>query len=170
MPLHPWDFPGKRVLEWGAIIFFQLNRWVNNKCSFIPFFIFSLFLTPKVFKDFGLVLIPPLLSLPLENKAVSCWPILGSKRIQEEQVKWGLAHEWEGHSLIGFLCSRKKNVLLTIFLNNEGGIKRFIQYWGVLFYLSRTKVLEAVFLSMQITHACICVTLSPQVASKLIYF
>ena len=124
MPLHPRDFPGKRVLEWGAIIFFQLNRWVNNKCSFIPFFIFSLFLTPKVFKDFGLVLIPPLLSLPLENKAVSCWPILGSKRIQEEQVKWGLAHEWEGHSLIGFLCSRKKKCTSNNFSEQWRGNKK----------------------------------------------
>ena len=114
-------------------------------------------------------LLPPLLSLPLENKAVSCWPILGPKRIQEEQVKWALAHEWEGHSLIGFLCSRKKKCTNN-FSEQWRGKKRFIQYWGVLFYLSRTKILEAGFLSMQITHACIWVTLSPQVTSKLIYF
>lgn len=136
---------------------------ISNSQSFQRFW-FSLYLLNYT----SLLLL--LLSLPLENKAVSCWLIWGPKRILEEQVKWGLAHEWEGHSLIGFLCSRKKSALLTIFLNNEGGKIGFIQYWGVLFYLSRAKILEAGFLSMQITHACICVTLSPQVASKLIYF
>ena len=31
--LCPWDFPGKRVLEWGAIAFSDTISWPHMKCS-----------------------------------------------------------------------------------------------------------------------------------------